>query len=637
MPTVCGIAGIWERSGKPVDPAALERMSAILRHRGPDGRGVHLDSEIGLVNRRLAILDPTPAGDQPMSLPERGLWLTYNGEVHNYVELRRELEAGGARFRTQTDTEVVLQAYATWGRDCFERFNGMWSLAIWDARRRELVLSRDRFGIKPLCYSIRGERICFASEPKAILAAYPEERAPDETEIGRFLSGWPPDMGDATFFAGIRNLSPATCMIVARDGLHRHGTWSFEPGSETPREDAEERFRELLRDSVRIRTRSDVPLGLCLSGGLDSGSIAALLEIPDGRPMHAFSLRYDGWPQDESRYASIAAAARPGCFVLHWVTPRADDLLETMRKIVWHHDAPTQIRGRLPHWFVAEEASRHVKVVLDGEGSDEQLAGYEQLVFPYLLDRLLRRPPAPARAGLPRELARLGAIQSRNRLYFLAGGLVRHVQREIGVRPYLLRRPQRRSLAAVAPEPLERPYRSALNNGLWYELRRRLPEILHDVDALTMAFSVEARTPFLDHRLVELCFSLPYSDKIAGGWTKSLLRRSLEGIVPREILERRLKVGFPAPTSEWLLRDSWQDVRALLLDRRTLERGVFDRRRLERALRAFARSAGHGRYQGGGRLWRWVTLELWFRDFVDVVPTAARPASQEHGRRPARG
>ncbi|HEX6701481.1 MAG TPA: asparagine synthase (glutamine-hydrolyzing), partial [Gaiellaceae bacterium] len=277
---MCGIAGIWDRSAAPVAREALERMGEILRHRGPDGSGVWLDGDVGLANRRLAVVDPTPAGDQPMGLPDRGLWLTYNGEIHNYVELRRELEACGARFRTHTDTEVVLHAFAAWGLDAFERFNGMWAIALWDARERSLVLSRDRFGIKPLCYSLRSGRIAFASEPKAILAAFPEEREPDRTEIGRFLGGEFTDAGEATFFANVRSVPPATCLVWSRDGLARHSYWRFEPGGETPKPDAEERFRELLRDAVRVRMRSGVPVGACLSGGLDSSAIAALVDVP---------------------------------------------------------------------------------------------------------------------------------------------------------------------------------------------------------------------------------------------------------------------------------------------------------------------------------------------------------------------
>ena len=589
---MCGIAGIWDRSGEPVDLRVLERMGAILRHRGPDGSGVWLDGEVGLANRRLAVVDPTPAGDQPMGLPERGLWLTYNGEIHNYVELRRELEARGARFRTHTDTEVVLHAYAAWNHDAFERFNGMWALGLWDARERTLVLSRDRFGIKPICYSERDGRIAFASEPKAILAAFPEEREPDRGEIARFLDGEFTDAGEATFFANVRAVPPATCLVWSRDDLERRSTWSFEPGDETPKRDVEERFRELLRDAVRVRMRSHVPVGACLSGGLDSSAIAALVEVPADRPMHCFSLRYDGSRDDESRFAAAVTRDR---FELHWVRPEPGDVLETIRRIVWHHDAPTPIRGRLAQWHVLEEAGRHVKVVLDGQGGDELLAGYSRFVVPYALDRLRLRG---GRRRLPRELADLARIESRSRLWFLALASVR---------------------AARTRSPRERPYRSRLNNALWSELRSEgLPEVLHAEDALSMAFSVESRTPFLDHRLVELCFSLPLTDKIADGWTKSLLRRALRDDVPAEILERRRKLGFSAPTAEWLRRDETRRaVRELLLDRRTLDRGWLDSRRVERGLRAFETGPPLYVAHRVGRVWRWITLELWAQDFLD--------------------
>jgi asparagine synthase (glutamine-hydrolysing) len=590
---VCGIAGIWNRSGEPVEREALERMGTILRHRGPDGSGVWLDGEIGLANRRLAVVDPTPAGDQPMALPERGLWLTYNGEIHNYLELRRELEAAGARFRTHTDTEVVLHAYAAWGLDAFERFNGMWALGLWDARSRSLVLSRDRFGIKPICYSARGGRVAFASEPKAILAAFPEERQPDDAEIERFLADEFTDTGEATFFANVRTVPPATCLVWSRDGVGHHSTWTFEPGDESPKPDAEERFRELLRDAVRVRMRSDVPVGACLSGGLDSSAIAALVDVPAGRPMHCFSLRYDGSRDDESRFAAAAAAAGGDRFELHWVRPEPGDLLETIRRIVWHHDAPTPIRGRLAQWHVLQEAGRHVKVVLDGQGGDELLAGYSRFVVPYVLDRLRGDP-----RGLARDVAGLARIESRSRLWFLTLAAARAVR---------------------TPSPPEGPYRSRLNNALWNELRREgLPEVLHAEDALSMAFSVESRTPFLDHRLVELCFSLPLEDKIADGWTKSLLRRALRDDVPPEILARRRKLGFSAPAADWLRRDeTLRAVRELLLDRRTLDRGYLDRRRVERGLRAFESAPPLYVAHRVGRIWRWITLELWFRQLVD--------------------
>ena len=602
---MCGIAGIWERSGKSVDQATLERMSASLVHRGPDGHGIHLDGAVGLANRRLSIIDPTPASDQPMCLAERGLWITYNGEIHNYVELRRDLERRGARFRTQTDTEVVLHAYATWGTDCFERFNGMWALALWHERERRLVLSRDRFAIKPLCYAVKGARICFASEPKAIVAAFPEEREPDRAEIARFLAGSSPDAGERTFFANVRNVPAATCIEFTADDVQRTRYWRFTPGDETPKPHAEERFRELLTDSVRLRMRSDVPVGACLSGGLDSSSIAALVDVPPDRPMHCFSLRFNGWVHDESRYAAVAADARSGAFNVHWVRPEAQDLVGTMRKIVWHHDAPMPVRGRLGQWFVMAEAGRHVKVILDGQGGDELLAGYSRFVLPYVVDRLLRTAPSsPTRAGLLRDLADLAWIESRSRLWFLARAPLPYARRVLGRRM----------------GPATHPYRSRVNNELWDELTTNgLPEILHADDALSMAFSVESRAPFLDHRLVELCFSLPYTDKIAGGWTKSILRRALADAVPAEILARRRKIGYSSPVTQWLrLDENWRDVRELLLDRACLERGVFDRRRLERVLSSFANGSQLHAIHQTGRLWRWITLELWFQEFIDA-------------------
>ncbi|MSO95078.1 MAG: asparagine synthase (glutamine-hydrolyzing) [Thermoleophilia bacterium] len=615
---VCGIAGIWERSGRPVNRAALERMAAILQHRGPDGSGIHLDGELGLANRRLAIVDPSPAGEQPMGLESRGLWLTYNGEIHNYVELRKELESSGARFRTDTDTEVVLEAYAAWGMGCFERFNGMWALGLWDGRERQLVLSRDRFGIKPLCYSLRGGRICFASEPKAILTAFPQEREPDNAEIGRFLAGHYPDTGEATFFAGISNLPAAHCLVVTPTSIGEIGYWGFQPGVEAPMRDAEEQFRELLRESVRIRMRSDVPVGACLSGGLDSSAIAALVEVPPGRPMQCFSLRYDGSRDDESRYA--AAAARDDRFSITWVRPAGDDLLDTIGRIVWHHDAPTPLRGRLAQWAVMQEAGKHVKVVLDGQGGDELLAGYSRYVFPYVVDRLRR----PTRAGgIVRELSDLARIETRSRLWFLSRTPLQPAQRALGLPPWVCGRAEGRAFRRsvdVSPGERERPYASSVNNMLWHELRHEgLPEVLHAEDALSMAFSIESRTPFLDHRLVELCFSLPYTEKIGGGWTKSLLRRSLAGDVPPEILARRRKLGFSSPAGTWLRRDdTWRGVRDLLLDPRCLGRGILDGRRLERALRVYERAPEVVRVHRTVRIWAWITLELWFRQFIDA-------------------
>jgi asparagine synthase (glutamine-hydrolysing) len=576
-------------------------MGEILAHRGPDGSGTYLDGEIGLTNRRLRILDLSQAADQPMSTPDGSLWLTFNGEIHNYVELRRQLRSCGINFLTGTDTEVVLHAYARWGPDCFERFNGMWGLALWDARERRLVLSRDRFGIKPLYYSVRDDRVCFASEAKAILAAFPAEREPDRDEVQHFLAGGYPDSGESTFFQNIKVLAPARYLVFSATGASTSSYWRFRPGDEAPQPDAEERFRGLLTDSVRLRTRSDVPVGACISGGLDSSAIAALLGRGAPEATHCFSTRYDESGFDESPYAELATRGRG--FTMHWVSPEPRDMLETIRKIVWHHDAPTPMRGRFAQWFVMQEVGRHVKVVLDGQGADELLAGYVRDTVCYLVERSRQERARPWRwRALAREFSALAQVEGSRRWYAL-----------MAPRRYL-RDPR---------ADRERPFASQLNNVLWNGLRHDgLPELLHSEDALSMAFSVESRTPFLDHRLVEFCFSLPFQEKIADGWTKSLLRRSMAGLVAPEILARRAKFGFGAPIVPWLQRRSnWRDVCALLLDPRSLDRGLFSPRRVEYELRAFR--AGPGPYASMAvmRLWRWITLELWFRDFVDGAGT----------------
>jgi asparagine synthase (glutamine-hydrolysing) len=576
----------------------LERMSSTLAHRGPDGSAIYLQGEIGLANRRLRILDISDAADQPMSTADGRLWLTFNGEIHNYIELRRQLQSAGVRFRTRTDTEVVLHAYATWGCDCFERFNGMWGLALWDARERRLVLSRDRFGIKPVYYSVRDDRICFASEAKAILAAFPAEAEPDREEIEHFLGGGYPDSGEATFFKNIRLLRPDRYLIFSRERATSASYWRFKPVDESPKANAEERFRDLLADAVRLRMRSDVPVGACVSGGLDSSAIAAFLGQSATEAIHCFSTRYEEPDSDESHYAGLATGGYG--FAVHWVRPDPRDMLETMRKIVWHHDAPTPMRGRFAQWFVMQEAARHVKVVVDGQGGDELLAGYVQDTVFYLLDRLRQRAVSPSRwPALARELSQFAQVEGSRRSWYAL----------MAPRRYL-RDPRARG---------ERPFASLLNNVLWNGLRYDgLPEVLHSEDALSMAFSVESRTPFLDHRLVEFCFSLPFEDKIADGWTKSLLRRSMAGLVAPEILARRAKLGFRAPVASWLRLDqNWYDVCELLLDPGSLERGFFSAKRLEYELKAFHGGPRTYASQAVMRLWRWITLELWFRDFVD--------------------
>ena len=648
---MCGIAGIWYRDGRAVAHQALASMVDTLVHRGPDGVGVHIGGDVGLGHRRLKVIDLSEAAAQPIWVPDRSVCMVYNGEIHNYLELAADLRKAGARLRADNDTEVLLWAYRLWGEACFERLNGMWAAAFWQPAERRLLLSRDRFGIKPLLYSIRGARVAFASEAKALLAAFPEERRPDRALVHDFAVGAVPDADEHTFFDNVRSVPPGhlLCIEPTRAATRQH--WNFRAGAEASRPDAPEAFRHLLKDSVRVRLRSDVPIGVLLSGGLDSSTVARIAVGETRHSLQCFSLRYAAASLDESRYASLVADD-PARYQIHWVTPSAENLLATIGSIVWHHDAPTPLRGRYPQWHVLREASRHVTVVLGGQGADELLGGYDRFVLPFALDRLDPRVAGQySRWTLVRDLFQLGKVSTGiHRL--LPGLITRESRRRLGAlarrwappnavlyplardgaipdRPVL----KHRILGGWSQAVVERPYRSRLNNALWTELRYAgLPEVLHSEDALSMAFSLESRLPFLDHRIVEFCFSLPYSDKIGEGWTKLLLRQATAGLLPEGVRWRRHKQGFPGDYAGWLAADQGLDaVRQVLLDQVTLERGWFDRRWLKRRLGGERAKAAQWVRGHLFQIWHLLTLELWCRQFLDG-DDGLRSATLAHGR-----
>lgn len=642
---MCGIAGIWHRDGRPVEPRALESMVETLVHRGPDGAGAYVSGGIALGHRRLKVIDLSEAAAQPIWLPDRSLCMVYNGEIHNYVELATDLRAAGAALRSCNDTEVVLWAYRIWGEECFARFNGMWAAAFWQPAVSRLVLSRDRFGIKSLVYSARGARIAFASEAKALVAAFPEERRPDLQLVRDFVSGGVPDSDDHTFFENIRSVPPGQLLRIGltHETTRRH--WDFQPGREVQRPDAPEAFLALLEDAVRVRLRSDVPVGVTLSGGLDSSAIAGLAADAIRLPLQCFSLRYPGASLDESAYVCMVADD-PARYRVHWVTPSAEDLLATTAAIVWHHDSPTLIRGRYPQWHVLREAAKHVTVVLGGQGADELLGGYPRFVLPYALDRLdPRLACARSRWTLIRELVELGRVSTgihhllprlmlatiARRLGVFPGGNALASDGTIGSLPIR----HHRFMGVSGHHAIERPYRSRLNNALWNELRYAgLPEALHSEDAISMAFSLESRVPFLDHRIVEFCFSLAYGEKIGEGWTKLLLRRAVGRTVPEPVRRRRRKLGFPGDYAAWLGGvESFDSVRSVLLDRATLERGWLDRAWLRHRLSRPRRLAQHWVRRHLQLVWKLLTLELWCRLYLDderglrpAVPSGPRNA-----------
>jgi asparagine synthase (glutamine-hydrolysing) len=580
---MCGIAGIVDPAG--FQATALVPMAQALRHRGPDGEGFAvLDPggalrlaardelradrvPAGLAHRRLSIIDLTEASSQPAVDPSGRFALAYNGELYNYVELRRELEGLGRSFRTTGDTEVVLQAWAHWGPSCLERFVGMWAFAIVDRERRTLELCRDRFGIKPLFWTRLGGGLRFASEIKGLLAGIPTPE-PDEATVAAFLlSG--ADTQARTFFAGIERLPPAHRMTVPLDDpgaarLERY--WDLPDGPGAPRPDAAEAFRELFADSVRLHTRSDVSVGTCLSGGLDSSAIvctaAALARdgtLPANYRHHAFGYVPPDESFSERRWMDLAAGHAG--LALTEVHPSPQRFAERLEDVVRQQDEPFGSTSIAAQWFVFEAAREaEMKVMLDGQGADEVLGGYHSYLATVAAGHVAgQRRMAYARLALDHR-RRLGAWPLP---WSSTATLVPAPLRSVRDRLVALRRDEQNASAEALPaiaDVLAERLREAAAPGepipseMQALLRQQttsgnLPALLRYEDRNSMAHSIEARVPFLDHRLVELAFSLPPEAKVRGAETKRLLRQAMKGILPEPIRLRRDKLGFRADPS----------------------------------------------------------------------------------------
>lgn len=622
--SVCGIAGILRFDGfDPNDELALTRMSARLAHRGPDGSGARIDAGTPsalLAGRRLAIVDLSSHADQPFLDEAAGLTLVYNGEIFNYVELREELRGLGFSFRTETDTEVVLRAYQAWGSACVQRFNGMWAFALWNARSRELFCSRDRFGIKPFYYFADGRRFVFASEVKAVLPGLDATPPVDRAALADFLlQGWI-CRGPGTLLEGVLRLPAAHNLYVHGGRLRFERYWDYPEGEGLELPGAAERFAELLADSVSLRLRGDVAVGSLLSGGLDSAAILCLASRRRPGALPAFTAGFPGEPYDETRHAR--AAAESCAADLQEIECAGPEPFADLERIVWALDYPAFDGQVVSRWRLLRAASQRVKVVLEGQGADELLAGYVGRYFPpYLFDeaaRALRGRATTGASGLLaawREAARpdrkfaLGALAAEG----LPRGAIRNKLRGVyssdhGCTEEFL------AAAGDRDDPLpEGRFRDRLTNRLHFDHAVGiLPMLLKMGDALSMAHSVESRLPFLDYRLVELGFSLGSRHKYRGVETKGVLRNAVRGIVPESTLARRDKVGFATPMTKWTEREMDRFVRPVLLSKRSRERGVFDPVRMERELDEFDPAA-----RRGPAIFRRLQTELWFRLFVD--------------------
>jgi len=617
---MCGIAGIVHFDGAPADPEAARAMARCLAHRGPDQEGVYASGNVALSFRRLSIIDLSDKASQPMASADRTRWLVFNGEIYNYVELMSELQSRGRTFRSRSDTEVILHAYEESGLECTTRFNGMWAFALWDARERRLILSRDRLGKKPLYYSFDGKTLLFASEVKALLCIRPDLAGPAPDQLTGFLVSGETDVRPETFFRNVVQVPPAHTVVFEADGSARlQAYWRApEPAEVAPisRDRALSTFRELFYDSVRLRLRSDVPVGTALSGGLDSSSIVAVeSELLKGAPVHTFSSIFAQPELSEERYISAVNAAFPT--VPHRITP-SSDLEEVLPRVLWHQEVPLVGPGIYSQWCVMELARGKVKVLLDGQGGDELLGGYFYYYPEYMAD-LLRN------AVWPPDLGRFLLTLSRIIRWSSPGRAARHLKEAIrrvaghplpysfsgSFREYL--NPDLAGALVQPAKPVGSSHESFLAAALhWDTTRRSLPRLLHYEDRNSMAHGIEARAPFLDYRLVEFCLRLPPSLRIEMGVTKTLLRRAMGDRLPEIVRNRRDKKGFSEPVGEWMRGKGYPATADLLLSERARSRGIIRRDRIERALAEHR--AGINRTVP---LYRALTLELWFRLFAD--------------------
>src|SRR5688500_1673774 len=614
---MCGLCGVVEL-GRPAETETVSRMAAALDHRGPDGDGSFADDGVALGFRRLAIIDLSDAGTQPFASDDGALRLLHNGEIYNYRELRRELEGRGHRFRSQTDTEVIVRAYEEWGDDCVRRFNGMWALALWDGPRQRLFCSRDRFGVKPFYYSWDGGRLAFASELKAFRAAGGLE--PHLPAVRDFLEQGYVDHTDDTFFAGIRKLPPAHSLVVDERGLQFSRYWELEPGDVDG--DSADAVRELFLDAVRLRLRSDVPVGTCLSGGIDSSAIVCAVDHllrteaentrPVGDRQRTFTAFFEERGFDERPFAEAVVAqtrSQP-----HWVTFDSRELVDVLPSIVRAQDEPFGSTSIVAQWFVMRAAKEAgLKVMLDGQGADETLAGYHVYFGPFFADLL--------RSG------QLHALGAELRAYRSVHGAGLAAIAEALARPFLPERVRwaargraRGGSALVHPElpRTHTPHVNGVDGGYLRRqmqlilMQRGLPELLHYEDRNSMAHSLEARVPFLDYRLVELLFSLGASDLIRRGRTKDVLRRALADLLPPVVRDRVDKLGFVTPEAAWLRNGLGGLATDVFASREFRERGFVN---ADAAQRSLARHRT-GEKTAGFELWRALCVELWAREFL---------------------
>jgi asparagine synthase (glutamine-hydrolysing) len=549
---MCGISGIIDRKNRPIDPALIERLSDLVIHRGPDDKGYYFGSNFAFGHRRLSILDLTEHGHQPMVYQNR-YWITYNGEIYNYLELRTELESIGFMFQTRTDTEVILAAYTKWGVNCLHRFNGMWAFAIYDSVNEKLFIARDRFGVKPIYYMDTEDQFAFGSEIKQLLTLQLSVHANRRLVIESLLTSFDGHTTE-TLFEGIKSLPQSHYGIYDLKAhtfkIERYYELKIDPTvGRLSMEEATFRFRELLEDSVSIRLRSDVRVGTCLSGGLDSSAISGIAsqlynfaEFERFTAIHAKSIDAE---RDESRHAR--AVADHFGMDLHVVAPGIADFVTTIDELVYTQEEPFGSPSMFMGWHVFRKAKElNCKVMLNGQGGDEALLGYERYFVAYLKSLSLLRFLREMRAQARNSRLRLSDVFM---YYFYFTNATLRIQRL--KHRSLIRQGIKDGHDFTTVRKSADSFKNLDDLQIFEIATLQLPHLLRYEDRNSMRHSIETRLPFLDYRLVEFCISIRPELKIRDGWTKYVLRKAMEDKLPESITWRKDKFGFEAPERTW--------------------------------------------------------------------------------------
>lgn len=639
---MCGIAGILSLDGSSVNEKELHEMSDLQKHRGPDSSGIYYDGDVGFAHRRLSIIDLTQDASQPMIDTNTGCCIVYNGEIYNYLELKKELIERGYFFQTRSDTEVILKAYEEWGPGCLSHLNGMFSFIIWHKMKKRLFAARDRFGVKPFYYYLNVDdgsykkEFIFASEIKAILKVRPQLKTPNNPYLARFINCGILDDGEETFFEKIKQLLPAHFMIIDGGNIEIKRYWDFEPESAYSSynyKEPEEQFRDLMESSIRLRLRSDVPVGTCLSGGLDSGSIVSIASKMVPNAINTFSSIYDDKDCDERHFIEIVnkySGAQK-----HWTFPDGKNFINLLPRIIWHQDEPVSAPGIFSQWHVMELAQNNVKVLLDGQGGDELLGGYFHYYPAYIESRLKDLKANCAyfkRVGMFKdEMQKINNLTNNPMKEELKEGIRSLIFSKFFNN--LFRLPSlkiggnhkggdgffTKEFAEHANKnPIIRDYPvkfdDPLTNTLYWSLTRQsIPALLHYEDRNSMAFSIEARTPFLDYRLVEFGLGLPYNLKMFEDNTKYIMRTSLKGLVPLEILNRRDKKGYPTPVSVWFKDMLLGELREIIQSEKLKKRNIFS----QNSINIMIEEHKNGTKDHSWILFRILTTEIWHEIFID--------------------